>query len=162
MNADLSGIHERTYYVTPNHLVTLAAWFRIFDFSLVSMRALSILWGVVVLLAMYSIVSRLFPDRWVAPLAALLPAGALKVRFYVAESERAGLVLGDPVAISCDGCGDTPLAAKLSYFASEPQFTPPVIYSREERNRLTFLAEATLDPGATLLPGQPVTVSRQQ
>jgi HlyD family secretion protein len=50
--------------------------------------------------------------------------------------------------------------AKVSYFASEPQFTPPVIYSRDERGRLTFLAEATLDAGSALHPGQPVAVSK--
>ena len=58
--------------------------------------------------------------------------------------------------------GEAGLGARLSYFASEPQFTPPIIYSREERARLTFLAEATLDSGATLLPGQPVTVARAE
>jgi HlyD family secretion protein len=94
-----------------------------------------------------------------APLVALLPEGALKVRFYVAEAEWPSLSLGDAVIVSCDGCGEGGLTARLSYFASEPQFTPPVIYSREERSRLTFLAEATLDPGAKLLPGQPVTVA---
>lgn len=72
LNAYLSGIQERTYIVTPNHLVALAVWFRIFAFSLFSMRAFSTLWGVVVLLAVYYIASRLFPDRWVAPLGVLL------------------------------------------------------------------------------------------
>jgi HlyD family secretion protein len=96
------------------------------------------------------------------PVVALLPADALKVKFYVAEGERPTLALGDTVGVTCDGCA-TGLTARLSYFASDPQFTPPVIYSREERVRLTFLAEATLEGGGTgLLPGQPVTVERAQ
>jgi HlyD family secretion protein len=95
------------------------------------------------------------------PVVALLPADALKVKFYVAEGERPALALGDTVGVTCDGCA-TGLTARLSYFASDPQFTPPVIYSREERVRLTFLAEATLEGGAGLLPGQPVTVERVQ
>jgi HlyD family secretion protein len=93
------------------------------------------------------------------PVLSLLPANALKVKFYVAEAERPTLRLGDTVGVTCDGCAEG-LTARLSYFASDPQFTPPIIYSREERMRLTFLAEATLEKGAGLLPGQPVTVAR--
>ncbi|MGV3491644.1 MAG: HlyD family secretion protein [Devosia sp.] len=90
------------------------------------------------------------------PVVAIQPQGALKVKVYLPETVRAEFVLGQQVAVSCDGCADG-ITATLSYFASEPQFTPPVIYSRDERNRLTFLAEATID-GADLPPGQPVTV----
>ena len=94
------------------------------------------------------------------PVLSLLPSDALKVKFYVGEVERATLGLGQSLEVSCDGCADG-LVATLSYFASEPQFTPPIIYSRDERTRLTFLAEAVLADGAGLLPGQPVTVERQ-
>lgn len=92
------------------------------------------------------------------PVISILPEGALKVKFYVPETVRSGFALGDKVAVSCDGCPDG-LTATLSYFASDPQFTPPVIYSRTERQRLSFLIEATLDD-ASLHPGQPVTVER--
>jgi HlyD family secretion protein len=92
-----------------------------------------------------------------APVLALLPAGALKIKFYVAEADRPQFSLGEEVAVSCDGCA-TPLRARVSYFASDPQFTPPVIYSRDERSRLVFLAEARLEEG--VLPGQPVTIAR--
>jgi len=93
-----------------------------------------------------------------APVVSILPEGALKVKFYLPEPVRPQFRLGDQVAVSCDGCPDG-LTATLSYFASDPQFTPPVIYSRDERQRLSFLVEATLD-GASLPPGQPVTVER--
>jgi len=93
------------------------------------------------------------------PVISILPEGALKVKFYVPEAARAGFALGDQVAVSCDGCPDG-LSAKVSFFASDPQFTPPVIYSRDERQRLSYLIEATLD-GASLHPGQPVTVERR-
>lgn len=93
------------------------------------------------------------------PVVALRPADALKVKFYVAEADRAAFQLGQQVRVACDGCPED-LSATVSYFAAEPQFTPPVIYSREERQRLTFLAEATLADGAAIQPGQPVTVSK--
>lgn len=92
------------------------------------------------------------------PVLAILREGALKVKFYLPQAVRQQFAIGDRVAISCDGC-PAGLTATLSHFASEPQFTPPVIYSRDERQRLSFLAEATLDAG-TLHPGQPVTLER--
>ena len=93
------------------------------------------------------------------PVVSLLPADALKVKFYLPEAERPAFALGDEVKVSCDGCSQG-LTATISYLASEPQFTPPVIYSRDERNRLTFLVEARMQGGAELPPGQPVTVER--
>ena len=95
------------------------------------------------------------------PVLSLLPAGALKVKFYLPEPARQRFALGDSVAVSCDGC-PAGLTATLSYMASDPQFTPPVIYSRDERQRLSFLAEATLDPNVVLHPGQPVTLARPE
>lgn len=95
------------------------------------------------------------------PVLALQPAGALKVKFYVPEAERPGFALGDTLAVNCDGCPSS-LRATISFFASDPQFTPPVIYSRDERNRLTFLTEAVLSPDSAVLPGQPVTVRRSK
>lgn len=92
------------------------------------------------------------------PVLALLPPRALLVRFFVAEAERPQLALGDRVAIACDGCPPG-LTATIDHVAAEPQFTPPVIYSREERHRLSFLAEAVLDDDVELPPGQPVTVT---
>lgn len=93
-----------------------------------------------------------------APVVSILPEGALKVKFYLPETARAEFAMGDVVAVSCDGCPEG-ITARLSYLASDPQFTPPIIYSRDERQRLSFLVEATLD-GVSLPPGQPVTVER--
>lgn len=92
------------------------------------------------------------------PLVALMPRGKLKIEFFVPEPDRALLRIGAPLAVSCDGC-PAGLTASLSYMASAPQTTPPIIYSREERTRLVFMAEATLDAGNGLAPGQPVSVS---
>ena len=93
------------------------------------------------------------------PVVSIIPADALEVKFYVGETERVNLKLGETLTVMCDGC-ETAITATLSQLASEPQFTPPVIYSRDERNRMVFMAEATLADGSGLLPGQPVTVAR--
>jgi HlyD family secretion protein len=46
----------------------------------------------------------------------------------------------------------------VSFVAREPQFTPPVIYSLEERAKLVFLIEARLDAPGPIRPGMPVDV----
>lgn len=95
------------------------------------------------------------------PVVALRTAGALRVKFYIPEPDLPRFALGDPLAVTCDGC-PAGLTAHLSHIASEPQFTPPILYSRDERRRLTFLAEAVLDPDSALHPGQPVSVGRRE
>jgi HlyD family secretion protein len=94
-----------------------------------------------------------------APVAALSGAGTMKVLFYVSEADRQQFTLGQQVAVSCDGCA-TGLTASISRFASDPQFTPPIIYSRDERSRLSFLTEAVMDQQNAVLPGQPVSIGR--
>lgn len=95
------------------------------------------------------------------PVLSLLPEGALKVKFYLPQAARQAFRMGDLVTVSCDGCR-AGIGATLSFMASDPQFTPPVIYSRDERQRLSFLAEATLDKAVVLQPGQPVTLTRPE
>lgn len=92
------------------------------------------------------------------PVLSIMPEGALKARFFVPETDRAALALGDVVRVGCDGCAA--MTAAVTYVASEPQTTPPVIYSREERGRLVYLVEAELATPGSLRPGQPVTVTR--
>lgn len=93
------------------------------------------------------------------PVLSLSGAEALKVKFYVNERDRPQFALGDTLAVGCDGC-PAGLTARVSHFASDPQFTPPIIYSRDERSRLVFMTEATLDDQNGILPGQPVSVGR--
>lgn len=96
-----------------------------------------------------------------APILSLYDPARLKVIFFVPEAQRATLHLGDPVAVTCDGCPDG-LRARVSRIAAEPQFTPPILYSRDERGRLVFRAEALLAENPGLTPGQPVSLVRAQ
>ncbi len=90
---------------------------------------------------------------------ALLPPANLKVRFFVQEPVRAGLHVDQTIKVSCDGC-QSELSAKISFIAREAEFTPPVIFSREQRQKLVFLVEARpLQATAKLTAGQPVTVT---
>jgi HlyD family secretion protein len=101
--------------------------------------------------------------EWVpagAPVVSLLPPGNVKVRFFMPEQRLGAVRVGQPVAMTCDGCS-APVEGTVSYIAPQAEFTPPVIYSRERREKLVFLVEARPAPAdaAKLHPGQPVEVT---
>jgi HlyD family secretion protein len=103
--------------------------------------------------------------EWVAagnPVVSLLPPGNLKLRFFVPETAIGGLKIGRTVRAVCDGC-DAPVSAKISYISRQAEYTPPVIYSREQRSKLVFLIEAKPEPAdaVRLKPGQPLDVTLQ-
>jgi HlyD family secretion protein len=92
------------------------------------------------------------------PVVAVLPPGNLKVRFFVSEAVLPKLKFGDVVNIRCDGCADG-LTAKVSFISRSSEFTPPVIYSLDERNKFVFLIEARPEHPEQFRIGQPVTVT---
>jgi HlyD family secretion protein len=59
--------------------------------------------------------------------------------------------------VRCDGCAE--IKARVSFIAKSAEFTPPVIYSLEERAKLVFLIEAIPDNPQDLRVGQPVDVT---
>ena len=89
------------------------------------------------------------------PVLAVLPPGNMKVRFFVPETVLPRIAYGDAVTVRCDGCvGD--LSAKVSFISKTAEFTPPVIYSLEERAKLVFLIEALPTEPTKMRVGQPV------
>jgi HlyD family secretion protein len=93
------------------------------------------------------------------PVVSVLPPGNIKVRFYVPQSQLPHLSKGQTVSVQCDGCDKNGLAAHISFIADSAEFTPPVIYSLEERSKLVFLVEARPEHPEQLRVGQPVSVS---
>lgn len=94
-----------------------------------------------------------------APVLSLLPDGAVRLRLYVPQAALAKVRPGVLLDVRCDGCA-AGLKAKVSYVSPDPEFTPPVIYSLENRQKLVFLVEALPEGEATALqPGQIVDVS---
>jgi HlyD family secretion protein len=93
------------------------------------------------------------------PVVSLLPPDNVKVRFYVPEGQVAALRQTQTVQVAISGRGK-PLTAQINYISPQAEFTPPVIYSRENRAKLVFLVEArpSAADAATLHPGQPVEV----
>ena len=92
------------------------------------------------------------------PVLALLPPANRRIRFYVPEPLLATIALGQTVGLSCDSCKDG-LQARISFISSEAEFTPPVIFSEQERAKLVFRVEARPLDGANLPIGLPVTVT---
>jgi HlyD family secretion protein len=92
------------------------------------------------------------------PVVALLPPGNIKIRFFVPEAALPTIALGDTVTVHCDGCAPD-LTAKVSFIARSVEYTPPVIYSLDERSKLVFMIEARPQRPDNLRVGQPVNVT---
>lgn len=109
------------------------------------------------------VVDTLFREgEWVpagSPVIRMLPPANVKVRFFVPQSSLGLFSIGREVTVRCDGCATT-VAAAVSYVATEPEYTPPVIYSNENRAKLVFMIEAhpLVEGDSALRPGQPVEV----
>ncbi|HSP49273.1 MAG TPA: efflux RND transporter periplasmic adaptor subunit [Pseudolabrys sp.] len=92
------------------------------------------------------------------PMLALLPPQNLKFRFFVPEPLLPEIKYGETVTVSCDGC-EKGLTAKVSFIARSAEYTPPVIYTLDERAKLVFLIEARPVEPEKFRVGQPVTVT---
>ena len=91
------------------------------------------------------------------PVLSIMPPGNMKVRFYVPESDLPKLSIGEEVRVSCDNCA-AGLTAKIYFLATQAEYTPPVIYSLDERSKLVYLVQARPARPETLRVGQPISV----
>jgi HlyD family secretion protein len=94
------------------------------------------------------------------PVVTLLPPENLKVRFFVSETDFSTLKVGDRVRVAITGRTGL-LDARINYLATRPEYTPPVLYNRDNRSKLVFMVEAAIDAAVAreLNPGQPVDVT---
>lgn len=92
------------------------------------------------------------------PILSLIPEDRIRLRFFVPEAAIAAYTIGREVAFTCDAC-PAAMRAKISYVSPRPEFTPPIIYSRDSRDRLVFLVEAHPLGDTKLAPGQPIDVA---
>ncbi len=97
------------------------------------------------------------------PVVSLLPPGNIKLRFFVPQAMLPEIALGDAVRVKCDGCAPQ-IHARISFISETAEYTPPVIYSLEERAKLVFLVEARPEHPESLRVGQPirVTIAKQE
>ncbi len=103
--------------------------------------------------------------EWVAagnPIVQILPPENIEVRFFVPEPVVGKLKVGERITVHCDGCAaDVPAA--ISFISNQVEYTPPVIYSNENRAKLAFMVIAKPEPdkATALHPGQPLEVALQ-
>jgi HlyD family secretion protein len=91
------------------------------------------------------------------PVLSIMPPGNMKIRFYVPETELPKLAIGDEVRVTCDNCA-ADLTAKIYFISTTAEYTPPVIYSLDERNKLVYLIQARPSRPDALRVGQPISV----
>ena len=91
------------------------------------------------------------------PVLSIMPPGNMKIRFFVPETELPKLAIGDEVKVTCDNCSPD-LTAKIYFIATTAEYTPPVIYSLDERNKLVYLIQARPSRPDALRVGQPISV----
>lgn len=94
------------------------------------------------------------------PIVQLLPPENIEARFFVPEAMVGSLNLGQAVSLRCNGCSKD-VAARITFISNQVEYTPPVIYSNENRARLVFMviAKPTAEHAPMLHPGQPLEVT---
>jgi HlyD family secretion protein len=100
------------------------------------------------------------PGEWAAANAAIVsivPDDEIKVRFYVPQNQIHNYPVGTKVAIAYDG-GPKGMTATVDFVSTRPEYTPPIIYSIETRDKLVFMVEAVPADPTKLIPGQPIDV----
>ena len=93
------------------------------------------------------------------PVISLLPPGNVKLRAFVPQERIGSIHAGDAVRVFVDGA-PAPVMGKVSFVSPRAEYTPPVIYSRESREKLVFMVEAVFEPAVAvqLHPVPPVDV----
>jgi HlyD family secretion protein len=101
--------------------------------------------------------------EWVSagnPVVELLPPENVEIRFFVPETVVGKLHVDQSISVACDGCS-TKVQAQITFISQQNEYTPPVIYSNENRSKLVYMiiAKPHRDQAALLHPGQPVEVA---
>lgn len=91
----------------------------------------------------------------------LLAPSQLKIIFFIPENLLSIIKLNQLIDVTCDNCR-IPIKGKVTYISPNVEYTPPVIYSTDEREKLVYRVEALPQLSNVLFdlhPGQPVSVN---
>ncbi len=93
------------------------------------------------------------------PVYALADLGSLTLTVYIPEADLGGVALGQEARVAVDAYSQS-FAGRVTYIASQAEFTPKNVELKEERVNMVFAVEITLDnPDGLLLPGMPADVT---
>lgn len=93
------------------------------------------------------------------PILSLLAPRYVHVLFYVPEPLLSRIHLGQIISFTCDSC-KSKTQAVIHYISPIAEYTPPIIYSKDTRNKLVYLIRADMPEETTkqFHPGQPLDV----
>lgn len=100
------------------------------------------------------------PGEWVPagqPVLSLLTKLNTRIEFFVPEVRLADFKLNQKIVFTCSTCkarGE----AKVVYISPEVEYMPPVVYSRDNQNKLVFRIKAQILSPDGLKPGMPIEV----
>jgi len=93
------------------------------------------------------------------PLYKIADLSTMKLRAYLSETQLAGLKIGQEVTVKIDDA-DTMQSLKgtISWIASEAEFTPKIIQTKEERVALVYAIKVDVENEGSLKIGMPAEV----
>jgi HlyD family secretion protein len=79
----------------------------------------------------------------------LLDIGYVYMDIYLPTATAGRVRIGDEARIVLDAYPERPIQAKVSFIASQAQFTPKMVETRTEREKLMFRVRVRIDPDRT-------------
>jgi HlyD family secretion protein len=91
-----------------------------------------------------------------APVVTLADLVHVWVRVYVPESDLGRVRWGQPVTVRTDTFPDKTYQGRVSFIASDAEFTPKIVQTEKERVTLVYQVKVDVEnPGLELKPGMP-------
>ena len=92
------------------------------------------------------------------PIAAFLAPDYTRIEFFVPASALPALQVGQSITFDCEGCSKHN-AATICYISPQAEYIPPLVYSRENQDKLVFRVKAKIAHAERFKAGQPVIVT---
>ncbi|WP_419420101.1 HlyD family secretion protein [Legionella sp. D16C41] len=91
------------------------------------------------------------------PVVSLLTPKNVYIEFFVPVDQLTTIKVGQVIKFKCYSCNQASQAT-ISYISPEAEYLPPLVYSRENDNKLVFRIKANMIMFNQYKPGQPVTI----
>ncbi|WP_133130698.1 HlyD family secretion protein [Legionella yabuuchiae] len=92
------------------------------------------------------------------PVLALLAPEDIRIEFFVPVQQLPSIHLNQTLYFTCEGCKQE-FKAEISYISPEAEFIPPLVYSRENSDKLVFRVKAAIANSTRFKPGQPIRIT---
>lgn len=96
-----------------------------------------------------------------APVVTIMNMGDRWVRIYIPENQLGSVHIGQQASITSDTYKDKTYGGEVSFIASQAEFTPRNVQTREERVKLVYAVKVRITQDSTLdlKPGLPADVA---